>query len=102
MPIIWPMQPDRWLRRRALTSLLTPSEADRKRVTSLVHSLNPARYLLGTVASVDRAAEERDREEVSGVVRRGGITYIKGGISQIQIKNKKKQGRNDRVGYGKF
>ena len=57
MPIIWPMQPDRWLRSRDLTSVLTPSEVDRKRVTSLMHSLNPARYLLRTVASVDRAAE---------------------------------------------
>jgi len=56
------MQLDRWLRSLDLTSVFTPSEVDRKRVTSFMHSLNPALYLLRTVASAERAAGERGRE----------------------------------------
>lgn len=54
------MQLDRWLRSLDLTSTLTPSEVDRKRVTSFVHSLKPALYLLMTVASAESAAGSRE------------------------------------------
>lgn len=50
------MQLDRWLRSLDLTSVLTPSEVERKRVTSFMHSLNPALYLLRTLASAESAA----------------------------------------------
>lgn len=55
------MQLDKWLRSLDRTSVFTPSEVDRKRVTSFMHSLNPALYLLRTVASAESAARrERD------------------------------------------
>ena len=57
------MQLDRWLRSLDLTSVFTPSEVDRKRVTSFMHSLNPALYLLRTVASAESAAEKEREEE---------------------------------------
>lgn len=50
------MQLDKWLRSLDLTSAFTPSEVERKRVTSFMHSLNPALYLLRTVASAESAA----------------------------------------------
>lgn len=62
------MQLDRWLSSLDLTSVFTPSEVDRKRVTSFMHSLNPALYLLRTVASADSAAgreRERERQDIS-------------------------------------
>lgn len=40
------------------TSVLTPSQVERNRVTSFMHSLKPARYLPSTVGSVLRAAAE--------------------------------------------
>lgn len=55
------MQLDRWLRSRDLTSVFTPSEVERKRVTSFMHSLNPALYLLRTVASAESAAGGKER-----------------------------------------
>lgn len=61
MAIIWPREPDRWLRSRDFTSVFTPSLVDKKRVTSFMHSLNPARYLLRTVVSADNAAEEKEK-----------------------------------------
>jgi len=61
MAIICPMQPDRWLRSRDLTSVFTPSLVDKKRVTSFMHSLNPARYLLRTVESAVSAANKKKR-----------------------------------------
>ena len=60
MAINCPRQPDRWLRSRDRTSVFTPSLVDKKRVTSFMHSLNPARYLLRTVVSADSAAETRE------------------------------------------
>lgn len=64
------MQPDKWLRSLDLTSVFTPSEVDRKRVTSFMHSLNPALYLLRTVASAESAAgrEIRDISEALLVI----------------------------------
>lgn len=50
------MQLDKWLRSLDRTSVFTPSEVDRKRVTSFMHSLNPALYLPRTVASAESAA----------------------------------------------
>lgn len=41
---------------RVRTSAFTPSHVDRKRVTSFMHSLKPARYLPSTVGSAFRAA----------------------------------------------
>jgi len=57
------MQLDRWVRSLDLTSVFTPSEVDMKRVTSFMHSLNPARYLLRTVASAESAAEGRGKKK---------------------------------------
>lgn len=58
--LIWVTQTARWLRRRVLTSVSTPSQEDRKRVTSPTHSLNPALYLLRMDGSVFTAAAEED------------------------------------------
>lgn len=55
------MQLDKWLRSLDRTSVFTPSEVDRKRVTSFMHSLNPALYLLRTVASAESAAGRETR-----------------------------------------
>lgn len=53
------MQLAKWPRRRVLTSVFTPSQVDRNRVTSFMHSLKPARYFPKTVGSVFRAAAEK-------------------------------------------
>lgn len=64
MALIWVMQLARWPRSRVRTSVLTPSQVERNRVTSFMHSLKPARYLPSTVGSVLRAAA-KGREEHS-------------------------------------
>ena len=56
MALIWVMQLARWPRSRVRTSVLTPSHVDRKRVTSFMHSLKPARYFPSTLGSVLSAA----------------------------------------------
>lgn len=59
MALIWVMQLAKWPRRRVRTSVLTPSQVDRKRVTSFMHSLKPARYFPKTVGSVFKAAAQK-------------------------------------------
>lgn len=56
MALIWVMQLARWPSSRVRTSVLTPSHVDRKRVTSFMHSLKPARYFPSTLGSVLSAA----------------------------------------------
>lgn len=56
MALIWVIQLARWPRSRVRTSVLTPSQVERNRVTSFMHSLKPARYLPSTVGSVLSAA----------------------------------------------
>ena len=56
MALIWVMQLARWPRSRVRTSVFTPSQVERNRVTSFMHSLKPARYLPSTVGSVLSAA----------------------------------------------
>lgn len=59
--LIWVTQAARWPRRRVLTSAVTPSHVDRKRVTSPTHSLNPARYFPRMDGSMFKAAREEER-----------------------------------------
>lgn len=61
---IWVMQLARWPSSRVRTSVLTPSHVDRKRVTSFMHSLKPARYFPSTLGSVLSAAA--GQEETDG------------------------------------
>lgn len=61
MVLIWVMQLAKWPRSRVRTSVLTPSQVERNRVTSFMHSLKPARYLPRTVGSVLRAAVGGER-----------------------------------------
>lgn len=62
MALICVMQLAKCPRSRVLTSVLTPSQVDRNRVTSFMHSLKPARYFPRTVGSVLRAAVEKKRK----------------------------------------
>lgn len=57
------MQLARWPSSRVLTSVLTPSQVDRNRVTSFIHSLKPARYFPNTVGSVFKAAAEKTNKQ---------------------------------------
>lgn len=58
------MQLAKWPSSRVLTSVLTPSQVDRNRVTSFMHSLNPALYFPRTVGSVFRAAVGKWRHSI--------------------------------------
>lgn len=71
--LIWVTQAARWPRRWVLTSAVTPSHVDRKRVTSPTHSLNPARYFPRMDGSVFKAA----REEKNVKKRANNLTHIK-------------------------
>lgn len=53
------------------TSVLTPSQVERNRVTSFMHSLKPARYLPSTVGSVLSAAAGGERRTAVSRLCRG-------------------------------
>lgn len=66
MALIWVMQLARWPSSRVRTSVLTPSHVDRKRVTSFMHSLKPARYFPKTLGSVlSAAAGQKEKRRVT-------------------------------------
>lgn len=65
MALIWVMQLARWPSSLVRTSVLTPSHVDRKRVTSFMHSLKPARYFPSTLGSVLSAAAGQKETEGS-------------------------------------
>lgn len=95
MALIWVMQLARWPSSRVRTSVLTPSHVDRKRVTSFMHSLKPARYFPSTLGSVLSAAERPEGDkpvtEQPLLPARGGPCFLPWEVPAARLRDQHPQ-----------